>query len=188
MTPHVPPSASARINWWPVLLHLYLCPLPSASLTPTPEYCGTNPRPQINSSVNISLIFSIGKLLEKNHYFISPEKYLKFLNITHMLVCVYMLLVIRLRNLLHHCWNSHKVCSLHLVDASLVPFSLWVSLSTSFLTCNLLFKETRILKKIFFNTASFHWGILFSETALNFTENGKMKGLPVPWDLNKISE
>ena len=63
------------------------------------------------------------KALGKNHYFISSEKYLEFLNITHLLVCVYMLLIISVVNL-HHCWNPHKVCPLHLADASLVPFSL----------------------------------------------------------------
>ena len=122
MNPHVPTPASARISGGQ---SCGICAPASPSPTPTPEYRGADPRPQISSSVNISLFFSKRweSFGEKNHYFISSEKCLKFLNITHMLICVYMLLIISLRNL-HHCLNPHKVCPLHLADASLVPFSL----------------------------------------------------------------
>ena len=48
-------------------------PLPTASPTPTPNYSEADPRPQISSSVNISLVFS-KRPLEKNYHIITPEK------------------------------------------------------------------------------------------------------------------
>ena len=53
MNPHVPPPASAESAG-----HQSCCIVTPASPTPTPEYCGADPRPQISSSVNISLFFS----------------------------------------------------------------------------------------------------------------------------------
>ena len=53
MNPHVPIPSS---NQDQLLASLVASPpLPSASPTPTPDYSGVGQRPQISSSVNISL-------------------------------------------------------------------------------------------------------------------------------------
>ena len=71
--------------------------LPPASPTRTPEQSEADPRPQISSSVNISLVFSTRQESlwgKKTHHIMSPEKQLKFLNTIKLLVCVYMLLIL----------------------------------------------------------------------------------------------
>lgn len=42
--------------------------LPSACPTPTPDYSGADSRPQISSSVNISLVF-LSETEKRPHYF-----------------------------------------------------------------------------------------------------------------------
>ena len=56
-----PRPGSARVGWWPVLLGLYLCPVPPQHPTshPIPWYSKADPRPQVSSSVDI-VVQSLG--------------------------------------------------------------------------------------------------------------------------------
>lgn len=97
--PH--PQVRPGSDGGPDLLHLLL---PLCLPHPHPQmYSGADSRPQISSSVNISLV--VLSETEEPHYFTWKTTQLT-------------------GNLLHRCWNPHEICLLHLVDA---PWSLSVS-------------------------------------------------------------
>ena len=96
--------------------------LPSACPTPTPDYSGADSRPQISSSVNISLVF-LSETEKRPHYFTWKITQIPDCHqLSHQ--CLHVVGHLTWETSIHHCWTPREICLLRLVDASLVPFCL----------------------------------------------------------------
>lgn len=158
--------------------------LPSACPTPTPDYSGADSRPQINSSVNISLVF-LSETEKRPHYFTWK--------VTQIPDC---------HQLSHQCLHvvghltekppPFTIVGLHVRSAScawlMPPWSLSVSRCSSPLCFSLVIKEKGLDFHFFLIQPIFTGGEIVFRNGIVFHRKWKLKHFTVHGDVvNKIS-